>query len=244
MNILVTINAHYIKQLNILLNSIQKSNKDEEFDVYIINRDLNKEQIEQVKNKLDLEKFHIHDIKIDEAEIKDLPVYEQRYPLEIYFRIFAAKYLPTNIDRVLYLDADTLVINKLNELYSMDFEGNYLIATTHISKMLHKFKEIRLDVNNIISKEELIEKINKLDIKNNQYIKIILIGNRNFEIDKYELLKYVTNERIIKIKDNTKIAYDLEKISNENTLKGLYAKEMLDILNSENMMRRRKRDSK
>ena len=112
MNILVTINAHYIKQLNILLNSIQKSNKDEEFDVYIINRDLNKEQIEQVKNKLDLEKFYIHDIKIDEAEIKDLPVYEQRYPLEIYFRIFAAKYLPTNIDRVLYLDADTLVKNK------------------------------------------------------------------------------------------------------------------------------------
>ena len=146
MNILVTINAQYINQLNILLNSIQRSNKEEEFDIYILNRDLNKKQIEEIKKRLDTEKFHINDIKIKEEEINDLPVYEQRYPSEIYFRIFAAKYLPNDIDRVLYLDADTLVINKLNELYYMDFEGNYLIATTHIKKVLHKFNEIRLGI--------------------------------------------------------------------------------------------------
>ena len=39
------------------------------------------------------------------------------------------------------------------------------------------------------------------------------------------------NERIIKIKNHTRIAYDLEKMANENTLKGLFAKEMLEKLN-------------
>ncbi len=146
MNILVTINAQYCKQLNILLNSIQKSNIDEKFNIYILNRNLNKKQIEEIKKRLNLEKFHINDIKINEAEISNLPVYEQRYPLEIYFRIFAAKYLPNDIDRVLYLDADTLVINKLDELYHMDFEGNYFIAATHIRRILHKFNEIRLGI--------------------------------------------------------------------------------------------------
>ncbi len=146
MNILVTINSQYINQLNILLNSIQKSNKNENFNVYVLNKDLTKEQIEKIKEHLNLEKFCINDIKINEAEISNLPVYEQRYPLEIYFRIFAAKYLPSVINRVLYLDADTLVINKLNELYYMDFEGNYLIATTHVRKVLHKFNEIRLGI--------------------------------------------------------------------------------------------------
>ena len=144
MNILVTINAQYINQLNVLLNSIQKSNKDEKFNVYILSRDLNNEQIEEIKKGLNLEKFYINNIKIKEDEISKLPVYEERYPLEIYFRIFAAKYLPNDIDRVLYLDSDTLVINKLHELYNMDFEGNYFIATTHIRKVLHKFNEIRL----------------------------------------------------------------------------------------------------
>ncbi|MCI8760923.1 MAG: hypothetical protein HFJ34_07460 [Clostridia bacterium] len=93
-----------------------------------------------------------------------------------------------------------------------------------------KFKEIEIDITNILSKEELIEKMNQLEIANHEYIKIILVGNRNFEINKYELLKYMENERIIKIKDQTKIAYDLSKIVNENTLKGLFAKEMLEII--------------
>lgn len=91
-----------------------------------------------------------------------------------------------------------------------------------------KFKEIEMDITDILSKEELIEKINQLEIANNEYIKIILVGNRNFEINKYELLKYVENERIIKIKNKTKIAYDLAKMVNETTLKGLFAKEMLE----------------
>jgi len=93
-----------------------------------------------------------------------------------------------------------------------------------------EFKEIEINVTDTLSKEELIEKINDLEISNREYIKIILTGNRNFEINKYELLKYIENERIIKIKDHTKIAYDLAKMANENTLKGLFAKEMLKKL--------------
>ncbi len=93
-----------------------------------------------------------------------------------------------------------------------------------------KFKEIEIDVTEVIAKEELIERINQLEIQNNEYIKIILVGSRNFEINKYELLKYIQNERIIKIKDKTKIAYNLTKIANENTLKGLFAEEMLEKL--------------
>ena len=70
------------------------------------------------------------------------------------------------------------------------------------------------------------QKINELEIEENNYVEIILIGNRNFEINKYDLIKYILNNNIIKIKDNTKIAYNLEKLENENTLKGLFIKEM------------------
>ena len=69
------------------------------------------------------------------------------------------------------------------------------------------------------------------------------IWNRNFEINKYELLKYIVNERIIKIKDNTKIAYNLNELSNETTLKGLYAKAMLEKLEQDNITRRRERNN-
>ncbi len=98
-----------------------------------------------------------------------------------------------------------------------------------------KFIKKEINISDIFSKEELIEKINNLKINNNEYLEIILTGNRNFEINKYELLKYIINDRIIKIKNKTKIAIDLEKIKNENTLKGIFAKKMLEKLNNKNL---------
>ena len=98
-----------------------------------------------------------------------------------------------------------------------------------------EFKLCDVDVTELNSKEELIEKINELNFENNKLIEIILIGKRNFEIDKYELYKLISNEKIIKIKNNTKINYNLNELSNETTLKGLFAKKMQEKLNEENL---------
>ena len=98
-----------------------------------------------------------------------------------------------------------------------------------------EFKLYDLDVTEIISKEELIEKINELSFEENNLIEIILTGKRNFEIDRYELYKLISNDKIIKIKNKTKINYDLEKLSNDTTLKGLFTKEMFRKLSDENI---------
>ena len=74
-----------------------------------------------------------------------------------------------------------------------------------------------------------------MEFKENYLIEIILTGKRNFEIDIYDLYKLISNDKIIKIKNKTKINYDLNRLSNENTLKGLFAKKMLEKLNEENL---------
>lgn len=178
MNLLITINKGYIKQLNILLKSIQISNPDEHFNVYILHRELDEDDIMKIKNQIDVERFYFTTIKVTESEINELPQYQKRYPSEIYFRIFATKYLPQEVDRILYLDADTIVINKLNELYEMDFENNYYIAATHIKKILHKFNEIRLD----IKKEE--------PYVNSGVLLINLQALRKIDIEK-EVIQYI-----------------------------------------------------
>ena len=98
-----------------------------------------------------------------------------------------------------------------------------------------EFVEKRIDVTEIISKEELIEKINSIEIQPNEYVKIILEGKRNFEINTYELYKLIQEQKIIKIKNKTKINYNLEEIENETTLKGLFAKEIKQKLDSKNL---------
>ncbi len=97
-----------------------------------------------------------------------------------------------------------------------------------------EFVELEISCTEINSIEELIEKINEIKIEENKLYKIILTGKRNFEINIYNLYKYDLNERIIKIKNKTKPNFNLDEISKENTLKGLFAKEILQEINSKN----------
>ena len=107
-------------------------------------------------------------------------------------------------------------------------ENNLNLEFVPIEQTEFEIKEI--DITEIFSKEELIEKINELSIKENNFIEIYLNGKRNFEINTYELLKLIENEKIIKIKNKTQINYDLERVANENTLKGIFVRKMLDKL--------------
>ncbi len=91
-----------------------------------------------------------------------------------------------------------------------------------------EFVECEIDITEILTEEELIEKINEIKTEENKYYKIILIGNRQFEINVNNIIKYIQNKNMIKIKDKTKIKYDLEKIAKENSLKGIFVKELLE----------------
>ena len=120
-----------------------------------------------------------------------------------------------------------------------DFQGKNLnLAFVPLDEK--EYKIINLDITDINSKEELIEKIMELDISENEYIEIKLKGSRNFEINTYELLRLILDNKIIKIKDETKIAYDLDKLSNETTLRGLFIKEMKEKLNNPDITQKEK----
>ena len=96
-----------------------------------------------------------------------------------------------------------------------------------------EFIEYEQNVDEILSKEELIEKINEIQIDENKYYKIILTGKRNFEIDQYEIQKYINHNNIVKIKDYTTLKIDINEIAKQNNLKGIFTKNMLQKLEQE-----------
>ena len=97
-----------------------------------------------------------------------------------------------------------------------------------------EFKEIQFDISKINDEDELIEKLNSIYLDENNLYKIILIGKRNFEIDINNLLKFIIKENIIKIKNETKLNYDLDYMANESTLKGIFINEIINETNKEN----------
>ena len=67
------------------------------------------------------------------------------------------------------------------------------------------FTEYELNVENHTSNEEIIEKINDLNFKEKELVKIILVGYKNFDIDIKKIFGLITNENVIKIKERKNI---------------------------------------
>jgi len=57
----------------------------------------------------------------------------KNFPPMIYGRLFAEKFLPDTIDKILYLDTDICVYNEIDSLYDMNIDGFYCAACRDIS---------------------------------------------------------------------------------------------------------------
>lgn len=145
MNILFTVDRGYMEHLQDCIQAIIRFETEEGYDIYIMHSDLEEDDKMLLCGMIPAEKAKLHFISVDIGKWIDFPE-SGRYPLQIYFRIFAPAFLPDNLERILYLDADTIVINPLDELYHKEFGDNYILACTHIRKVLNKINQIRLGV--------------------------------------------------------------------------------------------------
>ena len=89
------------------------------------------------------------------------------------------------------------------------------------------FEEIKINISEINSEEELIEKINSIKLEKNKNYKIILEGFKKIEINLNKIKKMILNDKILKIKDLSQVQYDVEKLANQNNLKGIFISKIL-----------------
>lgn len=124
MNIVFSINKNYINLLCINITSLLENNSDRQINVYILHTELNSWHQKKIKR---LEKFYnnlkIHFIYIDKNNFKNFKLNIKYISLETYFRFIIPNILKEN--KCLYLDADTIVIKNLDELYDTDISEYY-----------------------------------------------------------------------------------------------------------------------
>lgn len=146
MNLLFAIDRNFIDLFINCIHSIEANGGDYHYDAYILHSDIDAEMKSRIERSVSC-KVSCHFIDVDTGIFKDFPK-SKRYPIQIYYRIVAPLLLPADLERILYLDVDTIVINPLHALYNMDFEGNYFIACTHTRKLLTNLNKARLGVKN------------------------------------------------------------------------------------------------
>ena len=114
-------------------------------------------------------------------------------------------------------------------------EKNEKINLKFLETSAKTFAEYNFDTSEINSEEELIEKINNTKFDDNKFYKIILVGKCSFNIDENKILDLINIKNIIRIRNHTQVKYDIEEIAKQISLKGLFAKRILEkIQNTEN----------
>lgn len=128
MNILISVNSKFLEIAKTMLYSLQINTK-EKIVVYMINLNLKETEIKDFNNYL-IENCSIklNVIDIGYELINKLPIVSEQFSIEMYFRIFAQFLLPNDLDRILWLDADIIVMRDIIDFYYQDFEDKCFVV--------------------------------------------------------------------------------------------------------------------
>lgn len=130
-NIVSSSNDLYSNYLIAMLNSVVKNTPETKINFYILMADLSQEKQNIIsKTFKNFQDTTINFIKIDKEQFKNviLKTYASS-SYEAYARLLLPELLPS-IDKILYLDADMIVLNNLNLLNEVEL-GKYPIAAVN-----------------------------------------------------------------------------------------------------------------
>lgn len=143
LNIAYSSNNNYAKYLGISLLSLLKNNIEiKEIDIYIINDSISNENKDKISQLIYEYKRHVEFIDLEKLT-ENLTV-ETTFPRSSFGRIFLSKKL--NIDKLIYLDCDSIVLGSLNEIWKENID-DYLLAGVQDTVNKYFLTSIGIDKN-------------------------------------------------------------------------------------------------
>lgn len=123
MNVLYTCDDNYIWLMGISVISLFENNKGlPNLNVYLLGEQItddNKARLQDISNRYNRK------ITIIDVPAMDIPdaLVSTRWPISAFIRLYSGELLPKELDKVLYLDCDTIVKGSLGELETWDMSG-------------------------------------------------------------------------------------------------------------------------
>lgn len=181
-NILMAINRNYLQQMKTVICSLG-SNCSCAVDIYIMHQELKAADISMLQNLTKkMCDGTVYEIKMNSEFLKGAKILSH-FSIEMYYRIFASEFLPTNLDRILWLDADLVVLKDLKEFYFTDFNGMSVAVCGHRERVLSE------PVMNKIGIERL--GLKKGDVYFNSGVLLMNLNKIRNNFNKEEVLKLI-----------------------------------------------------
>lgn len=134
-HILLAITDSYAAYCAVTLVSLFENNKGNDFCIHIICADLSEANKNKLKRLFEKYGQEIDIIKPDLQRLQTIVDVKDKMPskyhISIFYRLFAADWLPKDIKRVIYMDCDLIVTGNLKPLWEEDMDESVSLCATH-----------------------------------------------------------------------------------------------------------------
>ena len=142
--LLVTLDNNYLQPLRVLLTSLFFNNPQEKFFIYMMYDGIGQADRDCLQQFCQLHNSRMHFLPVEDEMFAEAPVF-RHYTRAMYYRLLAYEMLPSEVERILYLDPDILALNSVRSLYDLDmgeqmFAGAMHMGLTGLSGQVNKIR--------------------------------------------------------------------------------------------------------
>jgi len=124
-NLLLCTNTLFLQHAAVCLASVLANNPDMFFEIVLVSQP--EEDVDEKKLRRSITQFPNHTLTFRKFTIPKEPVLplipQSHYTVDTYTRLWISEFFPAEADRVLYLDADIVVVGSIAPLWNADLAG-------------------------------------------------------------------------------------------------------------------------
>ena len=240
MNILYASDNNFSKVLGVSLYSLLLNNKNIN-NIFVISQNIsdnNKEKLNNIANRFNTRLVFIEMPNFD--QILGTKTDIKRYSLSMFSRIIITTLLPIEINRVIYLDCDTLINNDLSDLYNYNLENKTIGAVNDYRSIFYQRNLNIKDSNCYINSGVLLIDLKLYRINNceNRLIDCIKKYNGIFEFPDNDAICKVMQDEILLLP----IKYNMTSVFYMTTIKELKMLRKPNVIDNDNVIEVSKRN--
>ena len=184
----------YINQTIVSMVSAIENNKEHEIEFIIIYSKLSEESLAKL---ITVENCKLRLLQVDESLFTSLPL-SSWVTVQAWFRIKLPD-MCTDLDKILYLDCDTLILGDLSELFNTNLDNKYLAGVKDIWGIHTYCKRLKM-VSGVYVNSGMLLFNADFCRKENFFDKIVEFANNNAKI-----IEFCDQDSINKIADEKKV---------------------------------------
>ena len=197
LNIAYAPDDRYMNMTIVSMFSALQNNTESEIEFLILYSQLSDISMEKLKSFESKYNCTIRYVKMDESEFANLPM-SKWVTVQAWFRIKIPD-LCTDLDRVLYLDCDTMVDGSIKELFTLDMKDNYVAAVKDVWDVKKHLKRLDMKSDSYFNSGMLLMNC-ELFRKDSIFDKI-----REYSLENKKIIKFCDQDTLNKVIDTKKI---------------------------------------